>query len=143
MNLLQRPALGQTVPIGTLYNARDDSFLPDNLLGDQLPSDAIQSAALLQSNSLIGHDDSYKAKFDVFGITPALAASILAGMLDYKGSACSLDEPRTQNTVWGALYHSIHTGTDRLNPTCPGIRDGLGKDAAHNPAGTHVVVGID
>ncbi|KAE9972894.1 hypothetical protein EG328_004702 [Venturia inaequalis] len=139
MNILQRPSLGQSVLIGTFYNARDDSFLSTKLLGDESPSDAINSVASPQSESLISLDNSYKAKFEAFGVSPALAASILAGGLECKGAGLCLDEYGTKSTGWGALYHIIQTGTEKLNLTCAGIRDGLGK---LDEQGTHVVVEV-
>jgi predicted GTPase len=142
MNGLKRPAIGEKVVMGTLYDARLDTFLT-TLFGEQLPVDAVQAMPLLQQDVRLGYDSSYEAKFSMMGISPPLACSILTGFVQPRGSACFVETPETGNNRWGALYHRILTVHEKLNISCPGIKDCLGNQSMLNPDATHFVAEIE
>ena len=139
-NLQQRPAVGEEARIGTFYNARDDHFLPASLFGDQYLTDAVQVSPIVTHSVRLDHDDSYECRFRMLGIGPPLAATILAGLIECKGSLCLLEEPQSHNNDWSALYHTVLTVEEKLNLGCPAIRDCLANQPLHNI--THVVGGV-
>ncbi|KAI0007497.1 hypothetical protein F4779DRAFT_619485 [Xylariaceae sp. FL0662B] len=69
-----RPALGERVPFGTLYDARTDKFLPQSLL-------------------------KREHQFDLMNIDPDLAASILAKLVRLRGAGVFLDDMRQGDDV--------------------------------------------
>ncbi|KXJ85107.1 hypothetical protein Micbo1qcDRAFT_224806 [Microdochium bolleyi] len=74
---VQRPALGQNVPLGTLYNARLDCFLPSSLHhhGTLVPSSMHHEAQDSQPYTKTTYQDSLKARF--FGRSNSTDRSIL------------------------------------------------------------------
>ena len=121
-NLQQRSAVGDEATIGTFYNARDDQFPDANLFGDQNPKNAVQLHPIALHKVRLDHDDSYSCKFQMLGIGASLAATILAGWVDCKGSLGILGEPRTHSS-WSALYYTVFTMEEKLNLSSPEIRN--------------------
>ena len=139
----QRSALGQRVSIGTFYNARNDNFIPDSLLKPNLPADAVHTTEVHKVNVIVNDQDTYQKQFETMGISSALSASILAEMVEYRGSSRYLVETREGRSVQAALHHTVNTVTEQLNFHCPGLRDCLATNAIHNGRITHIVAGIE
>jgi GTPase SAR1 family protein len=143
-SLTQRSALGQKVSIGTFYNAKTDSFLPDSILEPNLPVDAVQTTQPHIVDIHVNREDTYQKQFETMGISSALSASILAGLVDYKGSSRYLAETREEGrSVYAALHHTMRSVTEQLNFHCPGLRDCVAVNAIHNGDITHIVAGIE
>jgi len=105
-NLQQRSAAGEEAKIGTFYNARDDHFLPAGLFGNQSLTDAVQVSPIVSHNVRLDHNDTLECKFQMLGIEPTLAATILAGFIEHKGSL-RLWKNQEVSTTTGQLYITL------------------------------------
>lgn len=142
-NGLQRVALGDVASLGTLYDARTDSFLPTSLLKELPPESAITRSdrSLPVVRIIEDHDD--KSKFSALGIEPELGASLLAGLVNPKGSGGFLKESRQSNfAVQMSFQQLITTVHEKINFTCPEIRDFLAPERIQSSQATHVVTEI-
>ncbi|WZH47680.1 uncharacterized protein QYS62_008838 [Fusarium acuminatum] len=138
-----RPALGQEVPLGTLYDARLDQFLS----GPSLPRNPPRCSILetpcpnaIQNEISVSLGASRAARFQGMGVDDNLAASVLSGLVEPKGSATFLnDGTLDKEFLYGAVHHVYNTCEERLNLCEPRF-----PDAAHvgDSRSTHVVVGI-
>ena len=141
--LTQRPALGQNVAIGVLYNARKDEFLPDNLISSRLPEDALQIIGHNKVDVTVNYGDTYRKRFDTLGMPQALACSILADSVRCAGASRYLAEPRESRFMHAALQQTFNTCTQTLNFHFPNLRDYLTSTTVNNPDATHMVAGIE
>jgi GTPase SAR1 family protein len=142
-SLTQRSALGQRASIGTFYSAITDTFLPSSLLRSELPTDALTTTIADKINVMANDHDTYQKRFGAMNISPALSASIMAGMVNYKGSSRYLAEPRKERTIQVALHHTVNTITEQMNFSSPGLRECLVTNAINDQRITHVVAGIE
>jgi GTPase SAR1 family protein len=142
-NAAQRPSLGQIASIGTLYDARSDSFLPLSLLKD-LPPDGILKTNTQKVTVQVSYIDSYEEKFGKIGVGNELGGSILAGLVNTSGSGCYLGETRESNeNLQAAVYHKIITSQEKLNFMSNEIKDHLAFTVLRSSEVTHVVTGIE
>ncbi|KAJ1331910.1 50S ribosome-binding GTPase [Microdochium nivale] len=142
---VQRPALGQNVPLGTLYNARLDCFLPSSLHnhGTLVPSSVHSEALESQPHMKIVHEDSPKARCELLAMTSDMAASHLAGLLTPLGSSSYLSEPPKDPALpAGALLTTFATIQTRLQLGSPDHADWLDPGAFNGGDATHVVTSI-
>lgn len=139
----KRPALGQNVAIGALYNARKDQFLPDNLLSPDLPEVAFHIVDQNKEDVTVNYGDTYRKRFETLGIPAALTGSILADSVRCGGASRYLAEPREGRFVHAALQHTVNTCSQTLNFHFGGLRDHLTSTTVSNPDATHMVAGID
>ena len=79
--MLKRPALGQAAPLGGLYDARNDTFVPVSVLRTPPPEEAVTRMDIPSSDIKYSRADSFKEKFHQLDIGPSLSASFLAGFL--------------------------------------------------------------
>ncbi|KAF2669828.1 hypothetical protein BT63DRAFT_222869 [Microthyrium microscopicum] len=144
-NVPLRPSIGETATIGTLYDARNDVFLSSNLFSAQLPQEAITATSTQQTTVRVNNKNSFKAKFEEFGVDPTLASNLLTRAMQCHGSACYLDEASGKLRVaeWAVLYHTINSSRSQLNFACNGIKDCLMPKASSVPGATHLVTAID
>ena len=76
-------------------------------------------------------------------ISPELSASILADMVDYKGSSRYLAEQSMERTLQAALHHTVDTITQQMNFGSAALRACLATNTINDQRITHVVAGIE
>ncbi|OAP57288.1 hypothetical protein AYL99_08026 [Fonsecaea erecta] len=137
---LKRVSLGETAALGSLYNARTDSFLPFSFLNDQLPEFAVTREARPSSQLRIVESHDLKDKFNAFGVQSQLGASILSGLVTPSGSAASLlHRPESNFTVQISLQHSVTTFHEKVNFTSPELHQYISRENIQQSRATHVV----
>ncbi|KAJ4107913.1 hypothetical protein NW760_008761 [Fusarium oxysporum] len=111
-----RPALGQQVTIGTLYDARVDQFLQSSILPPNLPRGIVLRGILPPSDQLqnwMAEGSGHASRFRAMRVDDNLAASILSGSIDLEGSANFLkDSTVDENTLCGANWR----GSSNVSP---------------------------
>jgi GTPase SAR1 family protein len=143
MNPLQRPALGQIAQVGTLYDARNDAFLPLSLFTKKLRPEAI-SLDPQQKDVRLNFADSHKERFAMMGIEPELGASILTGLVKPRGSGTYLDRiQQTNQMLQATIQHKITVAQEKLEFGNSQARDCVDSMALRDPGATHVVIGIN
>ena len=141
--LTQRPALGQNVAIGALYDARKDEFLPNNLLSSGLPEQAFHVVHHQKVDVTVNYGDTYRKRFETLGMPHALACSILADSVRCTGASRYLAEPRESRFTHAALQQTFSTCNQTLNFHFPSLRDYLTSTTVTNSEATHMVAGIE
>lgn len=142
--LTQRPAMGELVPIGTLYDAKTDRFLPQSLFKKEIPVDAITISLIEQKFVHSSFIDSYEEKLKQMSIGSELAASILAGLTSPSGSGLYLEEKfGSSRYLHAALYHKIAKLQENLNMASGELKSCLGTTSLRTSEVTHVVTGIE
>lgn len=137
------PALGQNVAIGTLFDARKDQFLPDSLLNPHLPEAAFQIVVQNKANVAVSYGDGYRKRLEGIGMHPILAGSIMADSVRCGGSGRYLAEAHEGCTLHAALYHTVNTCNQELNPDFRELRNYLESGTITSPDATHMVAGIE
>ena len=114
-NSIQRPVLGQFADLGTLYDARTDTFVERSVLSD-LPETAVSVTEDSRSRLQLLSSDSFRDKFDNLTINPELGASFLAGMLDVGGAAEYLnDKRRSVEVAQVSIQYAVATAEEKIN----------------------------
>ncbi|KAL4860458.1 hypothetical protein BDV12DRAFT_205033 [Aspergillus spectabilis] len=135
-----RPALGQAASIGDLYNARTDTFSTISVFTKRPPPVAITSVDNNSSSIKYVHTDSYKEKFEQFGLSAQLSASVAAGLINVGGSGQYLTSRRESNlTIQSSLIYNITTVTERINFQLQELEECLAVDILRGKIATHVV----
>lgn len=129
--------------MGTFYNARNDSFLAENLLQPSLPLSAINTTDVYRTIMSSDDQNTYQKRFEMMGIGSTLSASILAGMVNCRGSSRYLEETIEDKSSQMAFYHTLTTRRDQVNCQFPGIQDFLATRAIHDSRVTHIVTEIE
>lgn len=120
---LKRPALGQVASLGTLYDARSDTFMPlstppsneHSFLRGSPSARVITTTNIPTSDVKLSRNDTYKDKFDHMGIGPELGASFLAGLIGVEESGCYLNHERDGNLgMQASLHYNITTVHEKL-----------------------------
>ncbi|KAG5798413.1 hypothetical protein H9Q69_002561 [Fusarium xylarioides] len=143
-----RPALGQQVAIGTLYDARVDQFLSSSILPPNPPQGTVLRSSCQPSHqrqSVIHQGSSHASRFNAMRIDGNLAASILSGLIDLKGSANFLkDSTLDGDILYGVNRSFFNTYEDVLNLHQSVLRNGMasGIFLPADRRSTHVVTGI-
>lgn len=138
-----RPALGQVVQLGTLYDARRDSFVPLSLLKAPPSPSSIIVTDSYSSDVKISFADTYAEKFKQMDVDPELGASLLSGLAEVDGSGGYLIDARDSNAVVHAsLFYKASTVQEKLNLMDPSLRDYLDLNVLHAGSATHVVAEI-
>ncbi|ENH70696.1 hypothetical protein FOC1_g10004994 [Fusarium oxysporum f. sp. cubense race 1] len=129
-----RPALGQQVAIGTLYDARVDQFLQSSILPPNLPRGIVLRGILPPSGQLqnwMAEGSGHASRFRAMRVDDNLAASILSGSIDLEGSANFLkDSTVDENTLCGARDRGI--GKETLPVMCRFVQLGP-QQITHTP----------
>ncbi|CAJ0552407.1 Ff.00g063860.m01.CDS01 [Fusarium sp. VM40] len=141
--VLQRPALGQVATLGSLYDARSDTFLPLSFFNKPLPVDAVKSTKCSSPETRIISGDTLKDKFDACGIDGELGVSVLAGLAKVEGSGLYLShELDTNYAVQGSLLYDDRSLKEDLNLSAGCIKECVAHTNLDTGAATHVVTGI-
>ena len=136
-------ALGHKVTIGTFYDARTDNFLPECLFKSGLPAEAIQRTTRNNVSVIYNGGSTYQKQIESMGVGASQSASILAGMVNCRGSGRFLSAIQRPRSAQGALHHAIHTCTEKLNTHDPTLRGFLTTDTIRNSRVTHIVAEIE
>ncbi|KAF4633601.1 hypothetical protein G7Y89_g4516 [Cudoniella acicularis] len=140
-SMLKRPALGQAAPLGTLYDARNDSFVGISILKENLPEEAIKMTQTHSMDVKIRRSNTYKEKFNHMGMEAGLSASFLAGLVDVEGSGKFLkDKARGSMFTQVSLCYDTTTVEESLNFSS--MKDYLQFDRFKAEYATHVVTSI-
>jgi len=143
MYKLTRPSLGKAASLGTLYDARTDTFMPLSLLRTQPPTSAIIKTDIPSSSVKYLPLDTFKGKFNLLDVGPQLGASFLAGFINVDGSGRYLMEKRDSNLVAQAsLLFDITTVSEILNFQAKEIEECIALERLDTGVATHVVTGI-
>ncbi|SPJ78523.1 uncharacterized protein FTOL_06912 [Fusarium torulosum] len=141
--VLKRPALGQVATLGSLYDARSDTFLPLSFFNKPLPADAVKSTKYQSPKTKIISGDTLKDKFDGCGIDGELGVSVLAGLAKVEGSGLYLSHKLDTNyAVQGSLLYDNRTVKEELNLSAGGVKECVAHNVLDTGVATHVVTGI-
>jgi len=142
-NQMQRPVLGQWADLGSLYDARTDTFVSRSLLRGPVPETAISTARNQTGHIQLLVNDSYKAKLSNMKVGTELGASFLSGMINVAGAAEYLKVTRSSNLVEQAsIHYAITTVEERLGIASPELRPYLTLDSVQGSGATHVLAAI-
>lgn len=142
-----RPALGEEVPLGTLYDARTDRFLPQSLLkrGYNLSPEEVSVTRPKnppEISSVI--ENSYQAKFDLLNVDSNLASSILGKFLKLGGVGAYHDDDRQRdNMLFAAVCHRITCVQEKFHFMRTQHQTSIDDEVLRNQEATHFVSGID
>jgi len=140
--ILDLPALGQKAQLGSLFNARTDSFMEESIL-HQPPSEGVEVSELNRAKTIIGTSDTYKEKFEKMNIGPELTATILAGSSNIQGTGEYVSEPRAAfPNVHRAWHYSLQTIEERLNLLGSAAIQSIDTSQLQRQEPTHVVTRI-
>ncbi|KAL3461735.1 hypothetical protein BJX64DRAFT_300096 [Aspergillus heterothallicus] len=143
MNTLKRLSLGQAATIGTLYDARTETFLNESLLLGEIPADVITSSTVNRVDTSIIQDGNIKERFDKLDVSPELGASLLAGIVTPRGSARFLSQQGDSvPTVHRAAILTVTTKIQQLSFMGGNMRELLNFDVLASSTATHVLTGI-
>ncbi|KAF7557514.1 hypothetical protein G7046_g6018 [Stylonectria norvegica] len=144
MTNLVRSALGQSAAIGTLYDAKSDTFLPASLFRNELPPDAVSTQQNSRTDVSVSYDGTYLGRFDAFGVEHETAVGVLAGLVvPQKSAAYVRNALGSEDVLHGAVLHSVHTIQQRLNFASQQLRYAVDLAPLQVYGCTHVVTGID
>ncbi|XDV11418.1 hypothetical protein PO909_000364 [Leuciscus waleckii] len=115
-SVIEVKALGRPLFLGTLYNCREDSFIPDVTLWDMKSlSKNVESHPQPYTDSTFHSSDSLSSKFKLLDVSASLKASFLAGLVTVDGSAKYLHDTKSskhQSRV--TLHYSTTTRYEHL-----------------------------
>lgn len=138
-----RPALGQIAKLGTLYDARTDSFLQICILNSKAPRSVITRTEKTITEFDFSADDSLKDRFNKMGLSIDLQASYLGGFVNVEGSGRYLNKVQNASgSVEVSMYHRVTVLEESLEVRSRDIADFLALDYIQGGIATHVVVGI-
>jgi hypothetical protein len=140
----RRPAFGQIAAIGTLYDARNETFLSGSFFDKAPPPESVSETSLRKTSCDVIHSDSYKDNFKLMGVGNDFGASIIARLVVPNGAGRVLDEKTDSGHILcAAIYHQILTVREKLNPTSPGVNECRAVSFAGNHDATHIVMEIE
>lgn len=143
MNNLVRGAFGQLVPIGTLYNAKSDSFLDASILRDGQLLNAVMSRKINSSDIAHNAGAKYGDRFKLLGVSQDTAASILSGAIKAKGSSDYLQAEFDSASSLHFAYHcTLRTVEDALDLKRVNLREHMNLMPLQTLDSTHVVAAI-
>lgn len=138
------PALGQVANIGTLYDSRAGTFLPESLMRDELLHRCIEPTDIPTRSISVSFAENYEEKLQSLGLNVELGATILAGLFKPGGPGFYLNEKRDSNDVLeAAIHHKISTSRQNLLFTSPELRKHVDSITIESNKATHVVIGIE
>ncbi|KAI1419081.1 hypothetical protein F5Y12DRAFT_789359 [Xylaria sp. FL1777] len=147
-NSTQRSALGVTVPLGTLYDARNDKFVASSLFkadyrmtqGEVTTTNLLGTAPTVSTIS----KGEYQTKLDCLDIKPDQVASIIAGFVKPKGSGVYFsDARRGHNFLHAAIVHKVTTMQEKLQIMRVQPQAIIDLSVLARQEATHFVTGIE
>ncbi|KAJ4417845.1 hypothetical protein N0V85_001675 [Neurospora sp. IMI 360204] len=142
-SLFKRPALGGVAALGSLYDARNDTFLPQALF-KEAPLNAMEVKSKNHMDARLSKAVTFHQKLAELGIGSELGASILAGLVPVSDCGLYLIDQRrhSDHFAQSSLHYSITTVEEQLNLAASGIKELLLIDVLATTKATHVVVGV-
>ncbi|KAK7402961.1 hypothetical protein QQX98_011271 [Neonectria punicea] len=138
-----RGAFGQVASIGTLYDATREQFLRTSIR-DKLPPGAISTLRQPNTDIFVIPSGTYSQKFEALGVKEEGAASVLAGLVEPRGSGAYLRHGLgTTTALHGAVCHKVSTVQERLGFAGLRLMDHVDLTSPIIQRGTHVVTSID
>ena len=137
----RRPAFGQTVAIGTLYDARNECFLFGSIFDKGLQ---LEQITIQKTTCKVVDNDTYKDNFKSMGVGNDFGASIIAGLVvpDCAGRVLH-EKSNSRNILSAAIHHEILTVREKLVPASSGIGELGGTSFAGNSNATHIVMEVE
>jgi len=140
MATTKRPAIGQVAGLGTLYDARTDTFLHNSLFSAQIPDTAITRTDNHSITFDYSESDSFEEMFTKMGFAAELKASFLAGLVNAEDAVSYFNESRdTNRIIQASMHHKITTVHDSLQLMSDSIKSHLATQNIEGTFGTHVV----
>ncbi|KAI8635426.1 hypothetical protein F5Y19DRAFT_482655 [Xylariaceae sp. FL1651] len=148
-NSTQRSALGVTVPLGRLYDARSDRLLASSLfeadneliLREATTTSRLNTAATVK---VISGDSRYQTMFDCLNVEPDQGASILSRFVTPQGSGAYFNGPlRDNHCLHATVLHKILTVQEKLQIMKIQQVSSINLDALARQEATHFVTGIE
>jgi hypothetical protein len=131
------------VPIGTLYDAKADSFLATSFLRGGLPFDAIASRGINSAEITRNASAKYEARLKTLGVSHDTAATILSGAIKPQGSSVYLQASfDTVDALHVAYHHTFTTVQEVLNLKSINVKKHVDLTPLCTLAASHVVTGI-
>ncbi|KAK3956674.1 hypothetical protein QBC32DRAFT_386776 [Pseudoneurospora amorphoporcata] len=142
-SFFKRPALGGVAVLGSLYDARTDSFLPQSLFKES-PLNAVEVKPNNHLDARLNKAITFHQKLFELGIGPELGASILAGLVPVSDCGLYLIDQRRLSDRFAqcSLHYNITTVEEHLNLAASGIKELLVTDVLATTNATHFVVGV-
>ncbi|XP_072525860.1 cytolytic toxin-alpha-like isoform X2 [Salminus brasiliensis] len=135
-------AVGRPLKLGMLYDCRSDSLSSDVFLWDV---DTVSSMKLSlprpHTDVRILEGDSLQERLRALGLTTALRASVVSGLVEVAGAAAFLKHP-TQSQLQDrvTLHYRTSTRLDMLSHRL--LRNGAPLSVTNQSSATHVVVAV-
>ncbi|RGP69995.1 hypothetical protein FSPOR_4285 [Fusarium sporotrichioides] len=146
---IHRPALGQEVAIGTLYDAKRDQFLPLSVLPLPVPGGIVSKfpcPTQQQHEITWSVGATHKERFTLLGIDSNLAASVACDLIVPQGSGMFLKGGTSQTDILqGNVRHIYNTSMECLDLKEPDFLDILAQGiiGSTDRYSTYVVLGIN
>jgi len=141
---LRRPAFGQVVELGTLYDARTDNFLERSLLLREPPENAMTVKYHNTRQCQTFCEETLNDRFRHLGVEHDLQASILAELTRAAGAGehvyCQHDN---LNAVQGSFYRTIAVFDECLDFANSGLTGLISLNNEISLSATHVVAGTE
>lgn len=139
-----RSSLGRVFNLGDLYDARRDSFVGANIFNSMLPDRAISYQDNPSSKVDFELTDRLSEKFSKLDVNAELQLSVLAGLVNLKGSGNYLSEEKASaKAARMTLLYSITTTSESINIFDKELKENIDLDVIDCLEATHVVVGIE
>jgi GTPase SAR1 family protein len=143
-NHILRPALGYVTSIGTLYDAKRDSFLNQSLLNRDVPPGVVSVQEEKNVNVRLSYGESYAENFKAMNVGPDLAASLLSGLVQLDGVGRHLiQKPESSRILQAFIYHTIIAAEEKLDLRNTEIGKCISPTPLQTSAVTHVVTEIE
>lgn len=140
---VRRPALGYVAELGTLYDARNDTFLEQSLLHGEPPEHATKVQYYSTTDTKSSNRERFSTRCRNLNIGHELEASLLAGLTTADGVGEHLHcHHNSKYLVQGALYQTLAVFEENLDFAQPGLTDLIYLDDSTGATATHIVAGI-
>lgn len=143
MTTIKRLALGQIAGIGSLYDARQETFLTQSILTPEYTGEAVAVTNVDERDVKIVTSDTYREKLEKIGVSREFGSSLLADIVQPDGSVLYLSEPAQRRTDChrGAIY-TFTTRDERLNFMAQDVRNAVDLSILASSRATHIVTGV-
>jgi len=126
--------------LGTLYDARTDTFLPISLFSAQIPDTVISRTENHSITFDYSESDFFEEMFTKMGFGAELKAGFLAGLVNAEDAVSYFNESRdTNRIIQASMHHKITTVHESLQLVGDNIKSHLAIRNTEDNCGTYVV----